>query len=101
MLNHLVMWTFKPEANGKSAAENAAMIKERLLALRGRIPELKGISVSDVVLPTSTEQPTLVLLSRHDDAAGLAAYAAHPEHQEVAVLIKDLVSSRRAVDFIE
>ena len=35
MVRHIVWWTLKPEAEGRTAAENAKLIKQRLEALRG------------------------------------------------------------------
>lgn len=101
MLTHVVWWTLKPEALGRTAAQNAALLKERLEALRGKIPVLKEISVGVEVLSSSTEEAGLVLVTRHDDAAGLAAYIAHPDHHAVGVILKEVVASRKAIDFIE
>lgn len=101
MLTHIVWWTFKPEAGGKSGAENANAVRTALQSLRGNIPELKELSVSLTLLDTTTENAELVLVTRHDNAEGLAAYAAHPEHQKVAGMIKEVVASRRAIDFME
>jgi hypothetical protein len=91
----------KAEAEGRTAAENAARIRAALQNLRGRIPELKELHVGSEVLPSSTESAELVLVTRHDDAAGLAAYAAHPEHQVVLAILKETTSSRRAIDFMD
>lgn len=101
MLTHIVWWTLKPEADGKSAAENAALLKERLEKLQGLIPSLKGISVGLHVQNTSTEKADLVLVTRHDDDAGLAAYASHPEHLAVGDILKNVVLSRKSIDFLE
>ena len=100
MLTHVVWWTLKPEAQGRTAVQNAALLKERLEALRGRIPSLKEITVGVEVLGSSTEEAGLVLISRHDNAEGLAAYVNHPEHQAVGVILKELVATRRAIDFL-
>ena len=42
----------------------------------------------------------LVLTSRHDDVAGLQAYAQHPDHLEVLEFIKKVISDRKVVDYI-
>lgn len=101
MLTHIVWWTMKSEAEGKSAAENAALIKSKLEGLRGRIPALKDLTIGTKILPSTTEETELTLVTRHDDAAGLAEYAAHPEHQEALALIQATTASRRAIDFEE
>lgn len=99
MLTHIVWWTLKPEAEGLTAARNADLIKERLYALKGVIPSLKNIRLSDEVSSSSTEGADLVLLTEHDDAQGLADYATHPEHRKIAEYIGKVTSSRRALDF--
>lgn len=101
MLTHIVWWTFKAEAEGRSAAENAAFLKERLETLPGKIPSLKGLSAGIEILGSSTEEAQLVLVTRHDDAAGLADYVSHPEHQALGVFFKAMSASRRAIDFME
>ena len=101
MLTHIVWWTITDTADGKSAEDNARRIKADLEALRGRVPSLRELTVGFELLPTSTEQASLVLVTRHDDAEGLAAYAAHPEHQKIAALLKEAASSRKAIDFVD
>ena len=101
MLTHIVWWTMKDQAAGRNAAENIALIKSMLESLPGRIPALKDLTVGSNVLPASTEEAQLVLVTRHDDAEGLAQYAAHPEHQKVVALLKETTASRRAIDFID
>ena len=54
MVRHIVWWTLKPEAEGRTAAENAKLIKQRLEALMGQIPSLKSLEVSYDFLPTCT-----------------------------------------------
>ena len=56
MVRHIVWWTLKPEAEGRTAAENAKLIKQRLEALIGQIPSLKSLEVSYDFLPTCTMQ---------------------------------------------
>ena len=43
MIRHIVWWTLKPEAEGRTAAENPALMKQRAEALRGQIPGLLSI----------------------------------------------------------
>ena len=93
MVRHIVWWTLKPEAEGRTAAENAKLIKQRLEALMGQIPSLKSLEVSYDFLPTCT-------MTTHDDAEGLKAYAEHPAHVAVGKeLIKLVTESRQAIDY--
>ena len=58
MVRHIVWWTLKPEAEGRTAAENAKLIKQRLEALMGQIPSLKSLEVSYAVSYTHLTLPT-------------------------------------------
>lgn len=100
MLTHIVWWTLKPEAEGRTAAQNAAHIREQLYALKGVVPPLKNIRLSSELLSGCTESVDLILTTEHDDAEGLTAYATHPEHKKVAEYIGKVTTSRRALDFI-
>ena len=77
MVRHIVWWTLKPEAEGRTAAENAKLIKQRLEALMGQIPSLKSLEVSYDFLQTCTMPVNVILMTTHDDAEGLKAYAEH------------------------
>lgn len=99
MIRHLVWWDLKPEADGRSAAENAKLMKERAEAMMGKIPSLKSIEVSYTILPSTTLPVGVILHSTHDDAEGLKAYAEHPIHVEYGKLVKVVTENRRAIDF--
>lgn len=99
MLKHIVWWTLKEEAEGATAAENALKMKAMLDPIMGKIPSLKALDVSVSFLPSTTEPVQAILLSTHDDAAGLKAYAEHPEHMKCVEFIKKVVASRKAIDF--
>ena len=62
MVRHLVLWKLKPEAHGRSAAENAVAIKEKLEGLRGRVPGMLRIEVG-------------IDFSRTDSSSDVALYA--------------------------
>ena len=101
MVRHIVWWTLKPEAEGRTAAENAKLIKQRLEALMGQIPSLKSLEVSYDFLPTCTMPVNVILMTTHDDAEGLKAYAEHPAHVAVGKeLIKLVTESRQATTIL-
>ena len=98
MVRHIVMWTLKEEAEGASAKDNAAKMKEMLEALQGRIEGLQRIVVTDNVVD-ATPECNIVLCSDHDDVDALDHYQGHPDHQACVSFVKKVVSSRSAVDF--
>lgn len=100
MIKHIVWFTLKEEAEGASAADNAAKVVAMLRDLEGKIPSLKTLDVSMEFASTTTEDVQVILLSTHDDEAGLADYANHPLHLECVGFIKKVISGRKAIDFV-
>lgn len=92
MLTHIVLFRF---ADLSTAAE----ARERLLAMGGKIPSLKHIEAG-VDITRSERSFDLALLTRFDDAAGLAAYGTHPVHVELLSWMKTAATEIAAVDFV-
>ena len=99
MLKHIVMWRLKDNAHGNDKTTNARLMKEKLEALMGRIPELKKIEVG-IDFSATEMSDDVVLYSEFEDQAALDAYQIHPEHQAVVAFIREAVTSRRLVDYI-
>jgi predicted O-methyltransferase YrrM len=97
MIRHVVMWKLNGETE-EERAEQAAQITERLGSLIPLIPELKTIELGSDI-GDEDGQYDLVLISDHDDLAGLRAYQNHPEHLRVVDYIKAQVAARASVDF--
>ena len=98
MIKHIVMWKLKPEAAGRSRAENAVLIKDGLEALDGIIDGVTAIEVGiGIDLPGSTWD--IVLYSVFESQQDLNAYQVHPEHKKMGTLIKECSESRQAVDY--
>lgn len=71
---------------------------ERLRAMDGKIPTLKGIEVGIDERP-SPRSAHIALLTHFDDWAGLDAYAVHPVHQEVLAYMGTVVERAKKVDW--
>jgi hypothetical protein len=93
------MWTLKEEAEGKTAAENGARMKEILEALAGRIQGLRHIEVSVDIVEADPECH-VVLCSEHDDVEALSQYQGHPEHQACVSFVKKVAASRKVLDYV-
>jgi hypothetical protein len=98
MVKHIVMWKLRESANGNDRATNARLIKERLEALRGRIPGLLRIEVG-IDFSGAEGSCDLALYSELASRAALDDYQAHPAHQAVLPFVRAAVSERRAVDY--
>jgi len=98
VVKHIVLWRLKPEAHGRPAAENARAIKEKLEALRGRIPGMLTIEVG-LDFSRSDNSCDLALYSEFESRAALDVYQAHPEHKAVMPFILEARSQRHLVDY--
>jgi hypothetical protein len=98
MIKHIVMWKLREEAEGGTAAENAAKMKTMLEALQDRIDVLEKIEVGTDVFASAPECD-VVLYSEFKTRADLDAYQVHPEHQACVAFVKKVVSDRRVVDY--
>jgi len=99
VVRHIVMWTLKEEAEGAAAAENAAVMKEKLEALNGRIEGLKHLEVSFDIVAAEPECH-VVLCSEHDDVDALNFYQTHPEHQACVAFVKKVAATRKVLDYV-
>lgn len=70
----------------------------RLLELKKLIPEIKFMEVGrNVIYPEQNHD--LVLVSEFNSLADLELYATHPEHLKVVAFVKEIVTSRAAIDY--
>jgi hypothetical protein len=96
-IRHIVMWKLGTD----SPQEKRAQAEEMRLALEGLsgvVPTLRSLTVRPNALFVG-QNFDVVLDSTFDDAEGLAAYAAHPAHEEAAQVIKKYAVERTAVDY--
>ncbi len=98
MVKHIVFWTLKEEANGNSKSENAAIIKQKLEGLKGKIEGLINIEVGIDFL-NSPESMNLVLYSEFKNTQALDYYQQHPLHKEIMPFIAEARNERRVVDY--
>lgn len=98
MIRHIVWWTLKETANGKTAAENATSIVEASPLLKG-IPSVESVDVSAEILPTSTVPCQVILVSSHADAKALEEYKKDPVHVRFAQIVTAVSESRNCIDY--
>lgn len=99
MVRHLVLFKLADEAEGKSRAENALWIKERLEALVEVIPVIRKMEVSVNHPDAPSGNHDVVLDSEFDTWGDLRAYAIHPEHVKVAEYIAKVRTGRAVIDY--
>ena len=98
MLTHIVMWKFKPEAEGADKAANLVRAKALLDACAGLTP---GMRMPEVAIAQPGLECTydLVLYAEFDDAAALDAYQNHPQHLAVKPFIGAVRLERQCMDY--
>lgn len=98
MIKHIVMWKLKEEALGNSKKENALLIKDKLEALRGQIPEILDLEVGIDFLE-SEQSYDIVLVSTFASKEALDIYQKHPKHVEVGAFVGEVRFARTVVDY--
>ncbi|MDP3430759.1 MAG: Dabb family protein [Desulfomicrobium sp.] len=99
MVGHIVMWKLKESAEGRSASENAKIMKDMLGALPGLIPELRTLVVSTDIFASAPETE-VVLYTVFDSPEDLQVYQVHPEHKKCVNFVSAVAAERRVVDYI-
>lgn len=99
MIRHVVMFSFKEEAEGRSKAENIALTKEMLEALPEKIDLIRASQVEVNAPGAAQDNCDLLLISDFDSLADLEAYKVHPDHVAVGTFMRPLRAGRASVDF--
>jgi len=97
-VKHIVLFKLKETANGEPREANARAMKQKLEALRGRIPGLRHIEVG-IDFERSASAYDVALCSEHDSREALAAYQGHPEHQAIVGFVTSVREARVVVDY--
>lgn len=100
MIKHIVMFKFKPEADGYTAKENAKRTADMLNALQGVVPTLKSSEVHLGADEADGSNCDLILISEFDSFEDLQAYIVHPRHKAVGEFMRPLRESRSCVDYV-
>lgn len=93
MIRHIVMWKFK-----EGEYENMLLFRERLLALKGQIPEIRAMEVGVNINP-SERSFDAVLVSEFDSLDALKSYSANPLHVAVSEFCKSIRTQSVSVDY--
>ena len=99
MVRHIVLFKLDDEAEGRSKAENALIIKERLEELKNTIPVIRKIEVKINLSEASADNHDVILESEFDTLEDVRTYAVHPEHIKVGEFIAKVRTSRAAIDY--
>ena len=93
MIRHIVMWKFR-----EGEEENMLIFRDRLMALRGKIPEIRSMEVG-INMNSSDRSFFAVLVSEFDSLEALKAYSTNPLHVEVSKFCKSIRTASHSVDY--
>ena len=99
MIRHVVMFSFKEEAEGRSKSENVALTKKMLEALPKKIDLIRSSQVEVNASGAAQDNCDLLLISDFDSLADLEAYKIHPDHVAIGTFMRPLRTGRASVDF--
>jgi hypothetical protein len=98
MIKHIVIWHLKDFAEGNYRKTNAELVKQKLEALRGRIPGMVAIEVG-IDVSRSESSGDIALYSEFSGQEALEAYQKHPEHLAIKDFIGAVTLQRKVVDY--
>ena len=93
MIKHIVMWKFK-----EGEQENMMLFRERLLALKEQIPEIRAMEVGMNINPSERSYDA-VLVSEFDSLEALKSYSVNPLHKAVSDFCKTIRTNSVSVDY--
>ncbi|MCY0388120.1 Dabb family protein [Robbsia sp. Bb-Pol-6] len=99
MLHHIVMWKLKERAEGQDRMANVAQMRRLLEGCSAVVPGIGRFEVGQAA-PGLGSTFDLVLYSEFEDAAALAAYQHHPQHEAVVPFIRAVTETRQCVDYV-
>lgn len=99
MIQHIVMFKFSEEADGRSKEENLKMACDLAGELLPPIETMKGMQVVTNAKDADGTNYDFALICMFDDMEGLNAYQVHPKHVEFGGFIKKVREDRACIDF--
>ena len=97
MITHIVMWNFQEQLSEAEKKEVGQVMKERLEALKDRIPGVVSLKVIINELPGSDKD--IALIGEYETLEDLNHYAVHPCHLEVVDYVKKVACNRTCLDY--
>lgn len=95
MVRHIVFWNLKEEADGRGKTANAAIMKEKLEALVGKV---EGLRRAEVGFNFTEGGYDVCLYSECDSREALEVYQSHPAHMKVKEFVHKVIASRAVCD---
>ena len=98
MIKHIVLWSFRPQAEGRSKQENIELAREKLQGLKKSIPEVRSLEAG-ININTGQDAFDLALYSEFENEKDLDAYQKHPEHLKAVDFLRKVRDRRVVADY--
>ena len=98
MIKHIVLWSFRPQAEGRSKQENIKLAREKLLGLKESIPEVRSLEIG-ININTGQDAFDLALYSEFENEKDLDTYQKHPEHLKAVDFLRKVRDRRVVADY--
>jgi hypothetical protein len=98
MIKHIVFWRLNEIAYRNDKHANAQILKEKLLAMIGKVDGLLKIEVG-FDFGNEKESSDVVLYSEFASKEALYQYQVHPDHEEIKKWLSEVKYERRVVDY--
>ena len=98
MIKHIVFWRLNENAYGNDKQTNAQILKEKLLAMQGKVDGLLKIEVG-FNFSYEKDSCEVALYSEFENKEALHQYQIHPDHEDIKKWIGEVRYERRVVDY--
>jgi len=98
MIKHIVFWRLNESVYGNNKQANAQILKDKLLAMQGKVNGLLKIEVG-FDFNNEKDSCDVVLYSEFENKEALRQYQIHPDHEEIKKWISEVRYERRVVDY--
>jgi hypothetical protein len=98
MVKHIVFWKMKETLSAQEREQSLQKIKSGFEAMQGVIPGLLRIEFG-VDFLRSAQSSDFALYCEFESRAALDVYQAHPAHQAMLPMVREVNVERRVVDY--
>lgn len=98
MIKHIVLWRLNESAYRNNKATNAQLLKEKLLAMHGKVDGLVKVEVG-FDFSNEKDSSDVVIYSEFTNKEALQNYQIHPDHEAIKRWLGEVRYERRVVDY--
>lgn len=99
MIQHLVLFKLKEEAEGRTKKENIAIAKEMASRFTTEISTCRSAHIVENMPGSPSNNEDIMLICTFDDLDGLYYYKDHPTHVAFGKFITSVREKRTSIDY--